>query len=249
MIRWSSRLTWGVNKMLKLENVDAKYDSFKALDNVSMTVGQGELVVLLGANGAGKTTLFNTISGLLKPSAGSVTLNGEDVTGRRPSALVQAGVVQCPEGRKLFPEMSVMKNLVLGAYVHRRDKAGIKKTLDHVLEMFPILEEKKNQAAGSLSGGQQQMVAIGRALMGRPKLLMLDEPSLGLAPLVVKQMFETIQTINREGTTVLLAEQNAFAALKIATRAYVIENGRLVMEGDRDTMLGNEAVRKAYIGA
>ncbi|KAF0806218.1 ABC transporter-like protein [Alcanivorax xiamenensis] len=235
--------------MLKLENVDAKYDSFKALDNVSMTVGQGELVVLLGANGAGKTTLFNTISGLLKPSAGSVTLNGEDVTGRRPSALVQAGVVQCPEGRKLFPEMSVMKNLVLGAYVHRRDKAGIKKTLDHVLEMFPILEEKKNQAAGSLSGGQQQMVAIGRALMGRPKLLMLDEPSLGLAPLVVKQMFETIQTINREGTTVLLAEQNAFAALKIATRAYVIENGRLVMEGDRDTMLGNEAVRKAYIGA
>lgn len=235
--------------MLKLENVDAKYDSFKALDNVSMTVGQGELVVLLGANGAGKTTLFNTISGLLKPSAGSITLNGEDVTGRRPSALVQAGVVQCPEGRKLFPEMSVMKNLVLGAYVHRRDKVGIKKTLDHVLEMFPILEEKKNQAAGSLSGGQQQMVAIGRALMGRPKLLMLDEPSLGLAPLVVKQMFETIQTINRAGTTVLLAEQNAFAALKIATRAYVIENGRLVMEGDRDAMLGNEAVRKAYIGA
>ncbi|MCU5784121.1 ABC transporter-like protein [Alcanivorax balearicus MACL04] len=235
--------------MLKLENVDAKYDSFKALDKVSMTVGQGELVVLLGANGAGKTTLFNTISGLLKPSAGSITLNGEDVTGRRPSALVQAGVVQCPEGRKLFPEMSVMKNLVLGAYVHRRDKAGIKKTLDQVLEMFPILEEKKNQAAGSLSGGQQQMVAIGRALMGRPKLMLLDEPSLGLAPLVVKQMFETIQTINRAGTTVLLAEQNAFAALKIATRAYVIENGRLVMEGDRDAMLGNEAVRKAYIGA
>ncbi len=235
--------------MLKLENVDAKYDSFKALDKVSMTVGQGELVVLLGANGAGKTTLFNTISGLLKPSAGSITLNGEDVTGRRPSALVQAGVVQCPEGRKLFPEMSVMKNLVLGAYVHRRDKAGIRKTLQQVLEMFPILEEKKNQAAGSLSGGQQQMVAIGRALMGRPKLMLLDEPSLGLAPLVVKQMFETIQTINSAGTTVLLAEQNAFAALKIATRAYVIENGRLVMEGDRDAMLGNEAVRKAYIGA
>ena len=235
--------------MLKLEGVDAKYDSFKALDGISMSVEPGELVVLLGANGAGKTTLFNTISGLLKPSAGRISLNGQDVTGKKPSALVQSGVVQCPEGRKLFPEMSVMKNLVLGAYVHRRDKAGIKKTLDHVLEMFPILEEKKNQAAGSLSGGQQQMVAIGRALMGRPKLLMLDEPSLGLAPLVVKQMFETIQTINRAGTTVLLAEQNAFAALKIATRAYVIENGRLVMEGDRDAMLGNEAVRKAYIGA
>jgi branched-chain amino acid transport system ATP-binding protein len=145
--------------------------------------------------------------------------------------------------------MSVMKNLLLGAYVHRRDKAGMKKTLDHVLEMFPILQEKKDQAAGSLSGGQQQMVAIGRALMGRPKLLMLDEPSLGLAPLVVKQVFEAVQAINKEGTTVLLAEQNAYAALKIASRAYVIENGRLVMEGDREAMLGNDAVRKAYIGA
>ncbi|MBL7249355.1 ABC transporter ATP-binding protein [Alloalcanivorax sp. C16-2] len=235
--------------MLKLENVDAKYDGFKALDGVSMNVEQGELVVLLGANGAGKTTLFNTISGLLKPSAGRVSLNGQDVTGRKPSALVQAGVVQCPEGRKLFPEMSVMKNLMLGAYVHRRDRAGMKKTLGHVLEMFPILNDKKDDAAGSLSGGQQQMVAIGRALMGRPKLLMLDEPSLGLAPLVVKQVFSAVQAINQEGTTVLLAEQNAFAALKIATRAYVIENGRLVMEGDRETMLGNEAVRKAYIGA
>lgn len=235
--------------MLKLENVDAKYEGFKALDGVSMNVEQGELVVLLGANGAGKTTLFNTISGLLKPSAGRISLNGEDVTGRKPSALVQAGVVQCPEGRKLFPDMSVMKNLMLGGYVHRRDRAGMRKTLDHVLEMFPILNDKKDDAAGSLSGGQQQMVAIGRALMGRPKLLMLDEPSLGLAPLVVKQVFSAVQAINQEGTTVLLAEQNAFAALKIATRAYVIENGRLVMEGDRETMLGNEAVRKAYIGA
>lgn len=235
--------------MLKLENVDAGYDSFKALDGVSMVVGDGELVVLLGANGAGKTTLFNTISGLLKPSAGRVSLNGVDVTGKKPSSLVRAGMVQCPEGRKLFPEMSVMKNLMLGGYVHRRDKTGIKKDLDHVLQMFPILEQKKDQAAGSLSGGQQQMVAIGRALMGRPKVLMLDEPSLGLAPLVVKQVFEAVQAINKEGTTVLLAEQNAFAALKIATRAYVMENGRLVLAGDRDAMLGNEAVRKAYIGA
>jgi branched-chain amino acid transport system ATP-binding protein len=186
---------------------------------------------------------------LLKASAGKISLNGEDVTGRKPSALVQAGVVQCPEGRKLFPEMSVLKNLWLGGYVHRRDKAGMKKTLEHVLAMFPILDEKKDQPAGSLSGGQQQMVAIGRALMGRPKLLLLDEPSLGLAPLVVKQVFEAVQTINKEGTSVLLAEQNAFAALKIATRAYVMENGRLVMEGDRDAMLGNEEVRKAYIGA
>ena len=235
--------------MLQLNDVEARYGSFKALEKVSMTVGEGELVVLLGANGAGKSTLFNTISGLLKPTAGRISLNGKDVTGLKPSGLVQSGVVQCPEGRKLFPEMSVLKNLMLGAYVHRRDKAAMKKTLDQVLALFPILDEKKDHPAGSLSGGQQQMVAIGRAMMGRPKLLLLDEPSLGLAPLVVKQMFETIKGINEQGTTVLLAEQNAFAALKIAHRAYVIENGRLVMEGDKDAMLGNEDIRKAYIGA
>ena len=235
--------------MLQLDHVEARYGSFKALDEVSMSVEQGELVVLLGANGAGKSTLFNTLSGLLKPSAGKIALNGRDVTGLKPSALVAAGVVQCPEGRKLFPEMSVLKNLMLGAYVHRRDKAGIRQTLEQVLSLFPILDEKKDEAAGSLSGGQQQMVAIGRAMMGRPTLLLLDEPSLGLAPLVVKQMFETIKGINEQGTTVLLAEQNAFAALKIAHRAYVIENGRLVMEGEKDTMLGNEEIRRAYIGA
>ncbi|KZY37804.1 ABC transporter ATP-binding protein [Alcanivorax sp. HI0083] len=235
--------------MLQLNNVEARYGSFKALEQVSMSVEQGELVVLLGANGAGKSTLFNTISGLIKPSAGTITLDGTDVTGLKPSGLVRNGVVQCPEGRKLFPEMSVLKNLMLGAYVHRRNKAEIKKTLEEILALFPILDEKKDQSAGSLSGGQQQMVAIGRAMMGRPKVLLLDEPSLGLAPLVVKQMFETIKGINEQGTTVLLAEQNAFAALKIAHRAYVIENGRLVMEGDKDAMLGNEAIRKAYIGA
>ncbi len=235
--------------MLKLENVEARYDSFLALDGVSMEIDAGELVVLLGANGAGKTTLFNTISGLMKPAGGRIHVDGRDMTGARPSALVKSGVVQCPEGRKLFPDMSVMKNLVLGGYVHRRDRAGMKKTLAHILAMFPILDEKKDEAAGSLSGGQQQMVAVGRALMGRPKLLLLDEPSLGLAPLVVKQVFATITEINREGTTVLLAEQNAYAALKIATRAYVIENGRLVMSGNRKEMLGNEDIRKAYIGA
>lgn len=235
--------------MLQLNKVDVCYGSFKALSGVDMCVDKGELVVLLGANGAGKTTLFNTISGLLKPSAGDIRFLGDTISGLKPSAIVGAGVVHCPEGRKLFPQMSVRKNLLMGAYVHRRDKEGIRRSLDEVLELFPILEEKKNQPAGSLSGGQQQMVAIGRAMMSRPKLLMLDEPSLGLAPLVVKQMFETIQKINRLGTGVLLAEQNAFAALKIANRAYVIENGKLVMEGDRDAMLGNEAVRKAYIGA
>lgn len=235
--------------MLQLKNVDAHYGSFKALSNINMIVDTGGLVVLLGANGAGKSTLFNTISGLVKPTAGTIEFEDKTLNGMKPSAVVSAGVVQCAEGRQLFPQMSVQDNLMLGAYVHRKDKEGNRKRLNEVLELFPILSEKAQQAAGSLSGGQQQMVAIGRAMMSRPRLLMLDEPSLGLAPLVVKQMFETIQQINSLGTTVLLAEQNAFAALKIATHAYVMENGQLVMDGDREAMLGNEEVRKAYIGA
>lgn len=235
--------------MLQLRNVDVCYGSFKALTDISMSVDSGELVVLLGANGAGKSSLFNAISGLNKPAAGEIEFEGKRLDGLKPSAIVSSGVVQCAEGRKLFPMMSVQQNLMMGAYVHRRDTSGNKQRLEEVLELYPILREKADQPAGSLSGGQQQMVAIGRALMSRPRLLMLDEPSLGLAPLIVRQMFETIQKINRLGTTVLLAEQNAFAALKIATRAYVMENGQLVMEGDRDTMLGNEEVRKAYIGA
>lgn len=235
--------------MLQLDKLDVCYGSFKALTNISMTVETGELVVLLGANGAGKTTLFNAISGLVKATAGTIQFEDKQLKGMKPSAVVGGGVVQCAEGRKLFPEMSVMQNLMMGAYVHRRDRQGNKKRLNEVLELFPILEDKAQQPAGSLSGGQQQMVAIGRAMMSRPRLLMLDEPSLGLAPLVVKQMFETIKQINSLGTTVLLAEQNAFAALKIAHRAYVMENGHLVMEGDREAMLGNEQVRKAYIGA
>ncbi len=235
--------------MLQLKNVDVCYGSFKALSNISMTVDTGGLVVLLGANGAGKSTLFNTLSGLNRPTAGDIEFEGTRLNGLKPNAVVSSGIVQCAEGRKLFPQMSVHQNLMMGAYVHRRDRQGNKRRLNEVLELFPILEEKAEQPAGSLSGGQQQMVAIGRAMMSRPRLLMLDEPSLGLAPLVVKQMFETIQQINSLGTTVLLAEQNAFAALKIATHAYVMENGQLVMEGDREAMLGNEDVRKAYIGA
>jgi branched-chain amino acid transport system ATP-binding protein len=235
--------------MLQLNNVDVCYGSFKALNKISMTVDTGELVVLLGANGAGKSSLFNMLSGLNKPAAGDVEFEGKRLNGLKPSAVVSSGIVQCAEGRKLFPQMTVRENLMMGAYVHRWDKRGNKKYIDEVMELYPILKEKADQPAGSLSGGQQQMVAIGRALMSRPRLLMLDEPSLGLAPLVVRQMFETIHKINSLGTTVLLAEQNAFAALKIANRAYVMENGRLVMEGDREAMLGNEAVRKAYIGA
>lgn len=235
--------------MLQLKNVDVHYGSFKALNNINITVDTGGLVVLLGANGAGKSTMFNAISGLIKPSAGEIEFEDKILNGMKASAIVNAGVVQCAEGRQLFPQMSVHDNLMLGAYVHRRDKDGNKKRLNEVLELFPILGEKAHQPAGSLSGGQQQMVAIGRAMMSRPRLLLLDEPSLGLAPLVVKQMFDTIRHINSLGTTVLLAEQNAFAALKIATYAYVMENGQLVMDGDRETMLGNEEVRKAYIGA
>lgn len=235
--------------MLRLENVSVNYGSFRALDNVSIHAKEGELVVLLGANGAGKSSIFLTISGLNRAAGGSIKFGGRELVGMRPSQIVHDGVVHCPEGRKLFPGMSVLKNLMLGAYVHRKDKAGVQKTLEEVFELFPILHEKRESNAGSLSGGQQQMVAIGRALMGRPKALLLDEPSLGLAPLVVKQVFDVIQKINRSGTTVLLAEQNAFAALKIASRAYVIENGHIVMEGNQDELLNNEKVRKAYIGA
>jgi branched-chain amino acid transport system ATP-binding protein len=234
--------------MLQLERVSLSYGSFRALDNITLHAGAGELVVLLGANGAGKSSIFLAMSAIHRISGGSMRFDGRELSGMKPSQIVQAGLVHCPEGRKLFPAMSVEKNLVLGAYVHRRDGAGIRKTLEEVYELFPILRQKKDDPAGSLSGGQQQMVALGRALMSRPRALLLDEPSLGLAPLVVRQMFEIIQRINRAGTTVLLAEQNAYAALGIAHRAYVIESGKIVMEGDRDTLLKDEGIRKAYIG-
>lgn len=235
--------------MLTFENVSQHYGSFRALHGVSLHAKEGELVVLLGANGAGKSTIFLTASGLPKATGGSIRLRNQELVGMKPSQIVQQGIVHCPEGRKLFPQMSVLKNLMLGAYVHRSDRAGNQKMLDEVFQLFPILAERREQAAGSLSGGQQQMVAIGRAMMGRPKTLLLDEPSLGLAPLVVKQVFEVIQRINRAGTTVLLAEQNAYAALKIAHRAYVIEGGRIVLEGDPSSLMNDQAVRKAYIGA
>jgi len=235
--------------MLRFDNVDLHYGSFKALSGVTMHAAAGELVVLLGANGAGKTSIFMAASGIQKPSAGSIRFADNELVGKRPANIVESGLVHCPEGRKLFPMMSVKKNLTLGAYVHRSDKAGIKRSLDEVFGLFPILEKKQDDPAGSLSGGQQQMVAIGRAMLGRPKVLLLDEPSLGLAPLVVKQVFEVIQRINQSGTTVLLAEQNAYSALAIAHRAYVIERGHITLEGDRESLLNNEAVRAAYIGA
>jgi branched-chain amino acid transport system ATP-binding protein len=235
--------------MLRLEGVDLHYGSFRALSGVTLHAEPGELVVLLGANGAGKTSIFMAASGIQRPSAGRIRFGEREIAGHRPAEIVAAGLVHCPEGRKLFPMMSVRKNLTLGAYVHRRDKAGIQRSLEEVFSLFPILEVKQNDPAGSLSGGQQQMVAIGRAMLGRPKVLLLDEPSLGLAPLVVKQVFEVIERINKQGTTVLLAEQNAYSALAIAHRAYVIERGRITLEGDRESLLNNEAVRAAYIGA
>ncbi|MCX4175758.1 MULTISPECIES: ABC transporter ATP-binding protein [Paraburkholderia] len=234
--------------MLKFENVALDYGSFRALDGITLHADDGELVVLLGANGAGKSSIFLATSGLRRAASGSLRLGTRELLGMTPAQIVRNGVIHCPEGRKLFPGMSVLKNLTLGAYVHRGDKAGNQRNLDQVFALFPLLAERKDHAAGSLSGGQQQMVAIGRAMMARPKVLLLDEPSLGLAPLVVKQVFEVIQQINRAGTTVLLAEQNAFAALKIAHRAYVIENDRIVLEGDHTSLMNNEAIRRAYVG-
>ena len=234
--------------MLTLTDLTLSYGDFRALRGIDLHADVGELVVLLGANGAGKSSTFRAISGLHR-GQGSIRLGGVELLGMRSAQIVRHGVVQCPEGRKLFPRMTVEKNLRLGAFVHAADKAQNERQLAHVYELFPILREKRGDAAGSLSGGQQQMVAIGRALMGRPKVLLLDEPSLGLAPMIVTQVLDIIKQINEEGTTVLLAEQNAFAALKISDRAYVMERGRITMEGDSKTLLGDARIRAAYIGA
>ena len=233
---------------LEIRDVTVKYGEFVALRNVTMTVAPGEIVVLLGANGAGKSTLFRTISGLQKPVSGTITYNGQNITGRSPADIIGRGIAQCAEGRMLFPELSIQKNLMLGAYTRRADRAGVNESMEEVYELFPILRDKRHDAAGSMSGGQQQMLAIGRALMAKPQLLLLDEPSLGLAPLVVDQVLEVTQRINATGTSVLLAEQNAYAALKIAHRGYVMENGVLTLEGSQAALLGNDAVRSAYIG-
>lgn len=235
--------------MLKLSDVSVKFGAFTALQNIDIEVSEGELVVLLGANGAGKSTIFNTISGLNKPSSGNIQFNGKSVRGNSPDRMVKEGIVQCAEGKKLFAEMSVQENLMMGGFVHRKQKAQLKQSLAEVYALFPILKDKKDDAAGSMSGGQQQMLAIGRALMAKPKLIMMDEPSIGLAPLIVEQMFSIIQEINKSGTTVLLAEQNANAALKIADRGYVIENGAIVLHGNSKSLFHNDAIRKAYIGA
>jgi branched-chain amino acid transport system ATP-binding protein len=234
--------------LLELRNVSVQYGSFAAVKRVNITVEPGEIVVLLGSNGAGKSTVFRTISGLNKLSEGEIVFQGERIDHLSPDRIVQLGIVQCAEGRKLFPRMTVYENLLMGAYIYRKEKEKIKQSLQHVYELFPILQEKRNDPAGALSGGQQQMLAIGRALMSHPKLLLLDEPSIGLAPLIVEQMFQIIARINQEGTTILLAEQNAHAALNIAHKGYVFENGTIVVEGTSEQLFANDDVRKAYIG-
>lgn len=235
--------------MLEVSDLTVRFGEFAALKGVDVRVEERELVVVLGANGAGKSTLFRTINGLIKPSGGTVSFFGESIGGRPANAVVKRGVSQSAEGRHLFPELSVLKNLTLGAYLRRRDRAGVRGTLEDVYGLFPVLREKQGDPAGSLSGGQQQMVAIGRALMAKPKLLILDEPSLGLAPLVVRQVLDAVVKINESGIMVLLAEQNARAALKIAHRGYVIENGAVVVQGSRDELMDNGEVRRAYMGA
>lgn len=234
--------------MLEVRNLSVRYGAYTALHAVNLTVQDGEIVVLLGANGAGKSSLFRTLSGLQRPSGGDAAYNGEVLTLGRPERCVSLGVSQCPEGRMLFPQLSVEKNLRLGGYTHRRDAAGNQTELERIYSLFPILADKRHDPAGSLSGGQQQMVAIGRALMARPKVLLLDEPSLGLAPLVVDQVFAAVQRVNEAGVSVLLAEQNAFAALGIAHRAYVMEGGHVTIQGSRDELLHDDRVRSAYLG-
>lgn len=233
--------------MLTLNNVSVGYDAIDVLHGVSITAKPGELTVILGANGSGKTTLFKTISGLLRARTGTIEYNDQAIQRARANSIVKRGIAHCPEGRHLFGKMSVEKNLRLGTYPHR-NRARTEEILAEVLDLFPILKEKASDPAGSLSGGQQQMVAIGRALMSDPSLLILDEPSMGLAPIVVDQVLESVAQINRNGIGVLLSEQNAKASLAIAHRGYVLAEGRVVLEGDADQLLHNPDVQAAYLG-
>lgn len=233
--------------MLELSHVDTYYGNIQALRDICIHVDDGEIVTLIGANGAGKSTTLMTICGITRPRQGQIFWNGNEIEHLAPHAIVALGISQVPEGRLIFPDLTVAENLELGAFL-RRDQAGIRKDLDYVFELFPILARRRRQAGGTLSGGEQQMLAISRALMARPRLLLLDEPSLGLAPIIIQQIFAIIQRVNSSGTTVFLVEQNANQALRIADRGYVMENGRIVLEGNADVLLANPAVRKAYLG-
>jgi branched-chain amino acid transport system ATP-binding protein len=233
--------------LLRLEQVRAGYGPVVALRDVDLEVWPGELVCLLGANGAGKTSTLRTISGLLVPERGRIVFAGRDIHGREPATILEAGIAHCPEGRRVFPHLTVAENLDMGAYV-RRDRRAVEADAVQVCEHFPILRERWRQMAGTLSGGEQQMLAIARALMARPRLILFDEPSLGLAPTVVETTFEIIADIRRRGTTVLMVEQNAFLALRMADRAYVMETGRIVLSGPAADLLADDHVRRAYLG-
>jgi len=231
--------------MLKLENIHTFYGPIEALKGVDIEIRQGEIVCIIGNNGAGKSTALMTVSGVFKPRSGNIVFGEECITGMPPYKIVRMGISHVPEGRRIFPKLTVRENLEIGAFANRGD---IKSGIEFVYNLFPVLKDRHRQSGGTLSGGEQQMLAIGRALMSRPKLLLLDEPSLGLAPIVASKIFKTIKEINHEGVTVLLVEQNARAAMKLSGRGYVLESGRVALEGTSEDLLGDEQVRKAYLG-
>lgn len=233
--------------MLKIENLVVRYGMIEAIKGISFEVNDGEIVTLIGSNGAGKTTTMHAISGLIKPASGKITLDDKELTKMPSHKIVSLGLAQVPEGRRVFSQQTVEENLLLGAY-SRKDKAAINDDLNHIYELFPRLLERRKQPAGTLSGGEQQMLAMGRALMANPKILLLDEPSMGLSPLLVKEIFRIIQDINKRGTTILLVEQNAKMALAIADRAYVLETGKITLQGTGEELSASEQVRKAYLG-
>ena len=234
-------------KMLTIKDLDVYYGVIHALKGVSIEVDDGEIVALIGTNGAGKSTLLKTISGILKPKNGSIEFDNQQLTKITAPKIVESGITQVPEGRRIFTGLTVLENLQLGAYL-RKDKAEIERDIEEIYERFPILRMRKNQDAGTLSGGEQQMLAIGRALMSKPKIILLDEPSMGLAPILVKEIFSIIQEVNKQGVTVLLVEQNARMALSIANKAYVLENGKIVLSGTGDELANSDEVKKVYLG-
>ena len=234
-----------MSQILKIDDINVFYGSIHAIKGVSLEVNEGEIVTLIGANGAGKTTTLHTVSGLLRPRTGSISFCGEDITKIPAHRLVERGLAHCPEGRRVFLQMTVQENLDMGAYIRRDDFSA---SLEEVYELFPRLKERRKQVAGTLSGGEQQMLAMGRALMSKPKLLMLDEPSMGLAPILVEQIFDIIKNLHAVGTTILLVEQNAQAALSIADRAYVLETGKITLSGTGAELAKSDEVRKAYLG-
>lgn len=233
--------------MLKVNDINVYYGSIHAIKDISFEVRKGQIVTLVGANGAGKSTTLQTISGLLHSKTGSIEFLGKNLAGVAPHKIVEHGLAHVPEGRRVFAQLSVLENLMLGAYT-RKDKAEIQESLKHVFKRFPRLEERRGQMAGTLSGGEQQMLAMGRALMSKPSIILMDEPSMGLSPLYVSEIFDIIQEINKSGTTVLLVEQNAKKALSIANRAYVLETGKIVLSGDAHELMNNDSVKKAYLG-